>query len=369
MKKICIYTCITGNYDKVNEIEKIEDNIDYYLFTNNKQITSDTWKVVYIKSEELDDIRLARKIKILGHEILNKYEFCVWIDGSIRIKNSVIEFINKYCDFNKYDFIGFKHSLRNCIYDEALECMKLKKDNFSILKKQIEHYKNKNYPKNNGLIESGVFVKNNHSKKCIKTMQKWFAEIKNYSYRDQISFNYIANECGLSFKLLNLNIYDNYYFECKKHILDKNIKKYTVFFDYDFLPTKDSSLFEEYDVKNDLYIAKFKVLKNCSEIKFEFANFSGIKFANLKIDAKNINKSNLVNYSQYYGELIFDNGIPTIFLYGKFIKNSVITISINMKILSDEDYLKLIKKLNENVIVLSNKRKKTLLSKIFRLKV
>ena len=40
-----------------------------------------------------------------------------------------------------------------------------------------------------------------------------------------------------------------------------------------------------------------------------------------------------------------------------------------MKILSDEDYLKLIKKLNENVIVLSNKRKKTLLSKIFRLKV
>ena len=53
-KKICVYTCITGDYDNLHEIKKKEKDIDYYLFTNNKNIKSKTWKVIYIENEELD---------------------------------------------------------------------------------------------------------------------------------------------------------------------------------------------------------------------------------------------------------------------------------------------------------------------------
>ena len=76
-EKICVYTCITGNYDNVNEIKQ-EDGIDYYLFTNNKKIKSNTWKVVYIEDESLSNVVLARKIKILGHPIINdKYDIII----------------------------------------------------------------------------------------------------------------------------------------------------------------------------------------------------------------------------------------------------------------------------------------------------
>ena len=34
-KKICVYTCITGNYDNVHEITNKEKGLDYYLFTNS----------------------------------------------------------------------------------------------------------------------------------------------------------------------------------------------------------------------------------------------------------------------------------------------------------------------------------------------
>ncbi len=68
--KICVYTCITGNYDKIKELDFKEEGIDYYFFTNNKNLTSKTWKVIYIENDGLDNIRLARKIKVLGHEIL-----------------------------------------------------------------------------------------------------------------------------------------------------------------------------------------------------------------------------------------------------------------------------------------------------------
>ena len=78
MEKICVYTCITGNYDQVVEFPDLkEDNIAYYLFTNNKSIKSSFWNVVYINDAELDNIRLARKIKILGHSVLNKYDITV----------------------------------------------------------------------------------------------------------------------------------------------------------------------------------------------------------------------------------------------------------------------------------------------------
>ena len=44
-EKICVYTCMTGNYDSIKEIPKKEAGIDYYCFTNNKNVKSNTWKV------------------------------------------------------------------------------------------------------------------------------------------------------------------------------------------------------------------------------------------------------------------------------------------------------------------------------------
>ena len=59
MKKICVYTCITGSYDDVKEFKEFkEKNIDYILFTNNKDYKSDFWNVVYIENDVLDNVRL-----------------------------------------------------------------------------------------------------------------------------------------------------------------------------------------------------------------------------------------------------------------------------------------------------------------------
>ena len=63
--KICVYTCITGEYDDLKEIKNVEKNIDYYCFTNNKKIKSKTWNVVYIEDNELSNLLLARKTKIM----------------------------------------------------------------------------------------------------------------------------------------------------------------------------------------------------------------------------------------------------------------------------------------------------------------
>ncbi len=96
MKDICVYTCITGNYDNLNEIKNPEKNIDYFCFTNNPNLTSTTWKVIQIQDNTLDNIRLARKIKILGHDRIKNYKIAVWTDADIIWQKSISDFVETY---------------------------------------------------------------------------------------------------------------------------------------------------------------------------------------------------------------------------------------------------------------------------------
>lgn len=370
MKKICIYTCITGNYDDVKEIKQVEDNIDYFLFTNNKRIKSNTWKVIYIDNEGLDNIRLARKIKIMGHNILKNYDVTVWLDGASYIRKSVREFIAKYCDLDKYDLIGFKHKSRDCIYIEALECVKVKKDKEEIIKLQIDKYKKDKYPSHNGLIESTILIRDFNNKRLIKVMKDWFIEVCNFSYRDQLSFNYAAWKNKFNFKLLDINVFNNEYFGRIEHPNNsvKVLDNYYVYFDSDENFDYGCIYNGKYINTNNHYVAEFKCLKKCNEFKIEFASFKGILFSNLKIEANGIDSKNLVNYSKYFEYDIFDNEIPTLFVYGNFRKGQKITISIDMSIISEEFYLDLLKRFNISLIGLMDKENnnKSIIRKIIR---
>ena len=170
--KICVYTCITGDYDEVKEFPQLkEEQIDYYLFTNNKKIKSNFWHVIYIENNDLDNIRLARKIKVLGHEILEDYDITVWLDGASYARRKISEFIAECCDLKQYSLVGFKHRERDCIYEEALECVKVRKDKKEIIEQQMKKYQNENYPNHNGLIESTVMVRKNKDQVLKDTMK------------------------------------------------------------------------------------------------------------------------------------------------------------------------------------------------------
>ena len=126
MNKICVYTCITGNYDNLHEIESPEKNIDYYCFTNNKNLSSKTWRIIQISDNSLDNCRLARKIKILGHKELEEYDICVWTDADIVWQKGISDFVSTY--LKDSPFAIFKHHCRTTIKDEAITCLLVGKD-------------------------------------------------------------------------------------------------------------------------------------------------------------------------------------------------------------------------------------------------
>ena len=57
-----------------------------------------------------------------------------------------------------------------------------------IIKKR---YNEENFPDNNGLAETCLIVRKHNDLNCIDFMAQWYEEIKLYSHRDQLSFNYI----------------------------------------------------------------------------------------------------------------------------------------------------------------------------------
>lgn len=211
-----IYSAITGKYDDIKEPDYVNSDLDYVMFTDNPDITSDIWKVVLIHNEDnLDNVRLARKIKIMGHEYLPGYDYSIWVDGKLKIKGDLQQYINQYK--GNQPILCFNHFANDCIYQEWKDCLKFQKDNPEIMEKQMEKYRQEGYPEKNGLVETGLMVRELHDERVKTAMWTWWREVLNYSKRDQLSFNYACWKNALAFDTTDLYIYDNQYVESYNH--------------------------------------------------------------------------------------------------------------------------------------------------------
>ena len=168
--KLCVYTCITGDYDALHEIKSPEKNVDYYCFTNNKKLSSKTWKIVQIKNDGLDNQRLSRKIKMLGHPIISKnYDISVWTDASVIWNQPITEFVKTY--LKDAPFSAFIHSQRKTVHDEAVACLRLRKDTKERIVKTLEFLDKEKFPDNLGLYEMTTFIKRHNDPTVIKTIE------------------------------------------------------------------------------------------------------------------------------------------------------------------------------------------------------
>lgn len=214
--KIVVYTAITGNYDILNDPIYINKNFKYVCFTDNCNIRSNIWEINYIKDQNQDYNRKAKKYKVLPHLFLKNYDISIWVDGNFLIIGDLEEYIYKYMIFS--NMLCFVHPYRKCIYDEAKVCIELGLDSKNIVKKQMEKYIKDNYPKNKGLAACGILVRKHMSKDVINIMENWWREINEYSKRDQLSFDYVCWKNKFQYDISNLYCYNNNYVKTLPHI-------------------------------------------------------------------------------------------------------------------------------------------------------
>ena len=211
-----VYSAITGNYDVVKEPKYVNPNLDYILFTNNPDIKSDTWKGVQVSNEEqLDNVRLARKIKIMGHLYLSGYDYSIWVDGKLEITDD----LEKYVLENRKTkpILCMNHYYNDCVYVEKEACCSLGKDDPIIMEKQILRYREEGYPEHNGMIDSCFLVREVNNPDVKQLMETWWSEVLHGSRRDQLSFNYACWKNEMLYDTTLLTLIDNKYIKQYRH--------------------------------------------------------------------------------------------------------------------------------------------------------
>ena len=235
MKKIAIYTSIFGGYDNLSSITYKPDNCEFICFTDS-DIQSNDWNIVRVPTLYTDYNRNAKRYKILPHRYLPEYDASIYIDGNFGIQENVNILIENYLtdcnaaffDHNRQE----EYDRRNCLYTEANFILNAGdinlqrnpargnlnyKDDPKIIQHQMTRYKNDGYPDNNGLIVGGIILRNHNNIDCINVMEEWWNEIKYYSKRDQLSFNYVAWKQNFKFNYIPGQTRNNTFFAYRQH--------------------------------------------------------------------------------------------------------------------------------------------------------
>jgi len=220
MKKV-IYTTIFGGYDNLVEPQHKPEGWDFICFSD-VDLKSDAWKIVKKPLVYTDNTRTAKRFKVLPHEYLDKYDYSIFIDGNMTIRNNPDDLIDKYLSNSNVAFFDHSQNIldsNNCAYKEADYIFYLGqknngnyKDNPILIQNQMNRYKEEEYPENNGLITGMVILRRHNEVDCKKVMNKWWEEIKYNSKRDQLSFNYSAWKTGVKFNYMDGDSRDNKYF-------------------------------------------------------------------------------------------------------------------------------------------------------------
>jgi hypothetical protein len=206
-----VYSCVTGKYDKIMRSilasrALFEDNVKFTLysdqFTEESTFTSPhskcQWNLKPLEwKHKFCHRRTARWHKLHSH-CLTSADYSVWVDGSQQFKE-----VGVYADFiNKLEgsesIYSFKHPQRSCVYQELQACTKLAKDNPKLMRDQVTKYRADGYPPYNGLVETACVVRKN-SNESASFNKMWWEELKQHSYRDQLSFNYVAWKLGVNY--------------------------------------------------------------------------------------------------------------------------------------------------------------------------
>jgi len=189
---IVVYTANFGDKDKVVEIP-LEKGVTYVYYTD-KDIELPGWHVE-VMCDVKNPRKMARYIKTHSHKLFPDADITIWKDARLGFKHPLRFFIDELAD---NDICFTKHPCRSCAYDEAEACKELKLDDTKVIDKQVTRYKKEAFPKDYGLIETGITIRKN-TPEIAEFNELWWDEIDNYSIRDQISCTYCLWKLGIKY--------------------------------------------------------------------------------------------------------------------------------------------------------------------------
>jgi hypothetical protein len=225
---IVIYSALFGERGQITEPSYIPIGCDFVFFTDRTDLRSSIWNIKQI-SQTIpgDSVRSARSCKVLAHKYVPEYEYSIWIDANLEVIGDAVKLFNQYIIERGQLMVSFNHAnnkdSRDCVYDELEALLEANRkgrfrDDPILMQNQVSRYSEAGYPRHNGLAVTMVLMRKHNDPLVIQSMENWWDEIKTFSRRDQLSFNYVAWKNKLPVAYLPGDSRDNPYFKYHPHI-------------------------------------------------------------------------------------------------------------------------------------------------------
>ena len=218
IKKV-VYSIVVDEYDKISTFKK-QEGYNYFLFSD-RNYKNTNWTIISISNlinkTNISKIKMTRFFKLFPHLFFKDYDLSIYFDASFIIKGNLNELLLRTLN-PSFDLYLLQHPFTNKVFKEISIVVYYKKDTNESVNIVKKRYIEENFPDNLGLTENCIIIRRHNKKKIIKLMEIWWNEIKNYSYRDQLSLNYAIWKLNSNLKIYYLSKrFVKEYFSYRKH--------------------------------------------------------------------------------------------------------------------------------------------------------
>lgn len=228
MKKVAIYTVLTGGYDNLSQPSIVDDRFDYFCFSNDiEKENIGIWKVRKFPGNFSSKAIESRFPKMHPWEVLPEYDYSVYMDANVRIEaegfyEAILGKIQSSISLS-----GIKHPFRNCAYVEGYEVFTydLEKSMKTIIS-EMRFIRKEGLPRRYGMFEANVILRKHKDEKIKQQCELWWNMINKYSKRDQLSYSYTLWKLGIPFDYLipeDQSARNCPWLYLEKHVREKNI--------------------------------------------------------------------------------------------------------------------------------------------------
>ena len=214
--KVC-YTVNFGSYDELRPPTVITPGWTYICITDSMEPVPAPYIAARVSVDMFcGDIKLAsRKMKIT--DVLHGYTVSVYHDANIQVKCNLNELVERY---HKTDLTVMKHPTRKTWQEEAEACVSfglVEQEKIDLLQKYIDLFLIPSSEPITPLAACGVIIRSN-STRVIVFQAAWFRLVDRFSTRDQLTFNFAANQSGINFGYMPYSVLEDNEFKWHPHL-------------------------------------------------------------------------------------------------------------------------------------------------------
>jgi len=210
--KVAVYTAMSGDYDDVQPPQYVDEEFDYYFFTDNKRLEVPRPYKKVVRDWDIERGDKKEKTAI-PKEFIGEYDYCVWHDASM-VQLSSLKLLIK--NLTKGWAVP-SHKTRGCITEELDAVAYYRKAPLDLINRQVQYYLNSGLPVNYGLWECGFIIRNLNNPKVLEMSNQWWWECSDLSMRDQLSLPYVFWKNDYKPNVMPKSSFRGVYFRVNQH--------------------------------------------------------------------------------------------------------------------------------------------------------